>query len=402
MNMLTSKFKSTKPQRQDDDSETASLMAREDGNAPTHSSSGRDQSHQQQSRQFQHQQSRQFQQSSSGGGRGRQNSSPTQTSAKSKGGARLILLAVSLLVNVMLLMQILTWKDFTHTLEFTSAEATAARSSSPGDCADKSRRDDDNKVYGLAHIAKTAGTEINGELANHFERVCGNKGYSYDAYTTNERFRRSNANSTKGSQGDVFDNMLNPGGNGFNRGSLPQWFMREIGFEDCDYVALETQSPKDWKYVAQRWPLELHVPCRDSLDHLMSQCNIKRFKFDCEASNLPAQIKKCFRFNRGRFGDYMVKSPNITLKCFNPIPVQPYVEYMGSILQRKRVESTYVHRDTNLPRDKDSECVWKKDAEFQDHLRKIMKKLFAYYNFCGHCMGSDNELALPSNNNNNN
>ena len=36
-------------------------------------------------------------------------------------------------------------------------------------------------VYGHVHMAKTAGTEINGELAMHFERVCGNKGYSYDA-----------------------------------------------------------------------------------------------------------------------------------------------------------------------------------------------------------------------------
>ena len=33
-----------------------------------------------------------------------------------------------------------------------------------------------DKIFGHVHIAKTAGTEINGELAAHFERVCGHKG----------------------------------------------------------------------------------------------------------------------------------------------------------------------------------------------------------------------------------
>jgi hypothetical protein len=32
------------------------------------------------------------------------------------------------------------------------------------------------KVIGHLHYAKTAGTEINGELAAHYERVCGHKG----------------------------------------------------------------------------------------------------------------------------------------------------------------------------------------------------------------------------------
>ncbi len=32
------------------------------------------------------------------------------------------------------------------------------------------------KIFGHVHIAKSAGTEINGELAAHYERVCGHKG----------------------------------------------------------------------------------------------------------------------------------------------------------------------------------------------------------------------------------
>ena len=37
-----------------------------------------------------------------------------------------------------------------------------------------------SQIFGHIHRAKTAGTEINGELASRFERICGHKGYSYD------------------------------------------------------------------------------------------------------------------------------------------------------------------------------------------------------------------------------
>ena len=42
-----------------------------------------------------------------------------------------------------------------------------------------------NKIFGHIHVAKTGGSSINVMLANKFERVCGHKGYSYDAYADN-------------------------------------------------------------------------------------------------------------------------------------------------------------------------------------------------------------------------
>ncbi len=44
-------------------------------------------------------------------------------------------------------------------------------------------------IYGHVHMAKTMGTTINGNLSMHYERICGHKGYSYDAYNTNEMVR---------------------------------------------------------------------------------------------------------------------------------------------------------------------------------------------------------------------
>ena len=42
-------------------------------------------------------------------------------------------------------------------------------------------------LFGHVHIAKTSGTSLNGNMSLHFERVCGNKGYSYNAYQSNPR-----------------------------------------------------------------------------------------------------------------------------------------------------------------------------------------------------------------------
>lgn len=276
-----------------------------------------------------------------------------------------------------------------------------------------------HQVYGLLHMAKTGGTEINGQLANHFERVCGNKGYSYDALQTNSRFYNkklqqqlqveANDPPKQGKRkrqkqmllyemdmGDVISQVKAR----HNRGNIPRNIMVEIGFDDCDYVALETVRPSEWtEYVAQQWPLELHVPCRDALDHLMSSCNHQGKTFNCDASddaNLAQQVRTCVnpRLTNTRFKPWLAEHPNITLQCFQPFPVSSYVNYMGRILQRKRVESTYVHRESNPPRNRTNECIWTATETFQDAVRQQLKKQFPCYRFCEECMGSVNELRL--------
>ena len=46
-------------------------------------------------------------------------------------------------------------------------------------------------LYVHIHMAKTAGSFVNGALALKYERVCGKKGYSYDAYQANLRYSRN-------------------------------------------------------------------------------------------------------------------------------------------------------------------------------------------------------------------
>ena len=90
-------------------------------------------------------------------------------------------------------------------------------------------------------MAKTAGTEINAALSLKCERVCGHKGYSYDATQTNERWKnwkssRSGANlHTTYQAGDAYSRLDSQ----YSRARVPFEVMTEIGFDDCDYISLE-------------------------------------------------------------------------------------------------------------------------------------------------------------------
>jgi hypothetical protein len=253
---------------------------------------------------------------------------------------------------------------------------------------DYNTRPDVAVVYGHVHVAKTAGTEINGELASHFERVCGHKGYSYDAYKFNKRVKASGESANlKHASKDMISKQYKD----FNRGRVPLQVMQEIGFEDCDYISLEAPWKKWTRF--KEWPsLELHVPCRDPLSHLMSQCSHKSRHFNCAAEDLANEISKCWVI-AGRFSRALGKQNNTDLKCFNPIPMEPYLEYMSERLQSKRIESTYVHRDSNKPHDKDGECIWN-DPDVADQVRNILLDEYDYYAWCEECLGSQDDLLV--------
>ena len=60
---------------------------------------------------------------------------------------------------------------------------------------------------------------------------------------------------------------------------------------------------------------------------------------------------------------------------------------MSTKLQRKRVENEYVHRETNLPRNKTDECLLQQ-PDVAAKVRDILLTEFEYYNFCDTCMSS--------------
>jgi len=244
-------------------------------------------------------------------------------------------------------------------------------------------------VFGHLHMAKTAGSEINGLLASRFERVCGNKGYSYDAYQFNKRGEIIGGNHTvKESTGDLVNKQIK----GHNRGRVPLHIMHEIGFEDCDYISLETEW-KQWSEISKTIEnnIELHIPCREPISHLMSMCNHRKIKFNC-TGNPDKEVGKCL-IGFDRFSDALIRDVKLDLKCFNPIPIDPYIQYMGDRLQQKRKENRYIHRDTNGFRNKDKECIWK-IPEIERKVRDILVKNNRFFHFCDVCMGTEKELLL--------
>lgn len=259
-----------------------------------------------------------------------------------------------------------------------------------------------SKIFGHIHMAKTAGTELNGILASTFERICGHKGYSYDYYQYNERVRRTGKIDVDNYSGGK-DTLSGPSeGKGkywtsYNRGRVNPNTMREIGYENCDWISHEMKA-NYWQTFARDkklWPMEFHVPCRDPLEHLMSMCNHLNIQFDCHTTDFAKEIRRCdlelFRYDPvlHSYGD---------VKCFDPLPVENYVTYMSQGLQPRRIQVPHVHRTSNERRNKTGECIWKpENAAVATTVKQILLKKYPYYDFCDRCMGSENDLLTNTN-----
>ena len=75
---------------------------------------------------------------------------------------------------------------------------------------------------GMMERREQAGTT----LAVYFDKVCGHKGYSYDAVQSLDRRGKKDLFSTKYP--------------GFSRRRVPLKVMAEIGYENCDWISQET------------------------------------------------------------------------------------------------------------------------------------------------------------------
>jgi len=244
--------------------------------------------------------------------------------------------------------------------------------------------------FGHIHMAKTAGTELNGMLASRFDGICGNKGYSFDYFQHNERVRSQNKTWTNGK---IIGDSVSISSRRYNRGRVPDSLMQERGFEECDYVSHETDHGFWATLGSNETPLEIHVPCREPIDHLLSMCNQKHKTFDCKGDKeaLTAQVKTCNVFVGMRFDSALESIPNLSLKCFPALPVERYIRYMSDFLQERRNRVDHVHRDTNVPRNRTIECLHSNETAAAA-VREILKEQFDYYRFCNDCLGSTKAL----------
>eukprot|EP00934_Nitzschia_sp_Nitz4_P009360 Nitzschia sp. Nitz4//scaffold28_size193895//129885//132995//NITZ4_001671-RA/size193895-snap-gene-0.346-mRNA-1//-1//CDS//3329546000//9350//frame0 len=271
-------------------------------------------------------------------------------------------------------------------------------------------------VFGLVHVAKTAGSYINSYLAAHFERVCGNKGYSYNSAANYRLVNHSVEASLSRNETPCLNFKCTYGKEEKNIKTRPR-DIKAIGFEDCDYIALERKWTA-WGEVAQelsKSPLldvddstkknnssdaasvqiELHIPCRDPIDHLLSQCNFKSKLFRCSANAKvwKSNVDACVIGQRRFKYEMWEKDPLLQVKCFSDTQVTSYLEYMSNILQPRRRKVDYVSLSTNRPRNKSQECLLS-DDDFASEVRAYMMERYPYYSWCQKCLaGPDNLLS---------
>mmetsp|Transcript_429 Transcript_429/g.567 ORF Transcript_429/g.567 Transcript_429/m.567 type:complete len:238 (+) Transcript_429:166-879(+) len=231
-------------------------------------------------------------------------------------------------------------------------------------------------------MARTAGSYLNGALALNYERVCGHKGYSYDAFQVNERYKKNPAHVD--SWGKHFKD--------YSRFRVPVHIMDEIGYEDCDWISNELGW--QWWNKFQSWKviLELHLPCRTPVDHMRSNCNAEELEINCQG-DLPGQIQKCMH-NYERFHPSLndsKKFPNFQLKCFNQSLLSTYVEYMGTKLQRKRVQSEFTYRPPDPPRKTKNRCLQTNETA-RSQINAYLTNKLDYFKFCDACLNSAQDL----------
>jgi hypothetical protein len=242
-------------------------------------------------------------------------------------------------------------------------------------------------MYGHLHMGKTGGTTLNLNVSTHYELACGHKGYSFDAARRNRKLALLASNPS---------NLFRP-----EFIKVPTHEIEEWGYAECDWISHEadweiwTRPWQIWNRVGENFlvPLELHVPCRDPVGHLMSMCRHYEKEFDCNTQDVGKEIKNCLSGLLSRFSPRLLTWPGIHLKCFNWSASfdGQYMDYIGTKLLRKRQVTPFVQVHTNKPRNASSECVWK-SALLQKRIMIYMLEEYAYYRFCAGCLGSTEDI----------
>ena len=212
------------------------------------------------------------------------------------------------------------------------------------------------------------GTTLNLNVSTHFELACGNKGYSFDAAMRNRLLASAHPSNASG--------LTLQEAKRYHALDESYEVMENRGWEDCDWISLEVE----WSFWTRfgnhqlvpfhrrlhhqpEVPLELHIPCRDPVDHLMSMLNhVGTPQFDCNATDVCEEVEtRLWNWNLSpeRFSMELQRFPNILLKCFDWKASYDgrYMDYIGSKLLRKRKTTPFVEVSTNKPRSRGKECV---------------------------------------------
>ena len=231
------------------------------------------------------------------------------------------------------------------------------------------------------HIAKTAGSTLNRNFSLFFENICGHKGYSYDALAVYNREMNDKP----------LQDLYSRTQGGYNRIRVPYQIMDEIGYESCQWISNEIAW--NWWQRFETWytPVELHIPCRAPLDHLMSIVNYVNKAFRCDdtwreqvdwiLTNMPG---------KDRFSMKLLQIPNVYVKCirYEDLINGQYFNSMVSKLSQRSLTRTIAKYRTNKDRHQENECIWK-NSTLGTEIHNYMITQYDYYEWCATCLAAD-------------
>jgi len=231
------------------------------------------------------------------------------------------------------------------------------------------------------HLAKTAGSTFNRIVARRYYGVCGHKGYTFaQKYKDEIRARTDSAHP------------------GYGLDRVHPARMVEWGWHNCALISHEAS----WKYLGNIandtvWYMDgpnmssaripqtkLLVPCRDPVDHLLSQCNYRRLNFTSltiTLGNCSSVIDRCkVAWNRY---DHRIVSYFDKVVLFKHNDFDSVIQHLDESLP-KRVfdldDSSNGFFRTNKDRSRENEFFTPQCPEGE--LREALLQAWSYYRLC--------------------
>lgn len=232
-----------------------------------------------------------------------------------------------------------------------------------------------------AHIAKTAGSTLNRFAARRYHATCGMKGMSFEQPFEYDFSKKMVFQEIHGTS----DRMR---------------LMQEWGLHNCGLISIE-QPHFSWAEITNSEAFEAQktavmIPCRDPIDHILSQCNFRNLSFtsiiegkggaEACANAMPQCQVAWVRYDHSMLATF----DKVVLFKYDDFP--GVERYLDDALPKRRLplregedgEFGFI-RTANRERDPEHERFTESCTE--DMLRNALLKHWSYYRLCDTFLG---------------
>jgi len=241
---------------------------------------------------------------------------------------------------------------------------------------------DTPEVFFHVHLAKTAGSTVNRAVARRYYGVCGHKGYSFSQNledtvrkTTDARFQ------------------------GFGLDRVHPSRMESWGFHNCALISHEIGADALMKMVRldtfQNVTKTGIIPCREPVDHLLSQCNMRHISVTnlvSKNSSCPEIISKC-ELGWVRYDDSLLNVFDRII-LFRYDDFGPLIARLDRTMPRRVIELAQAYNYmTSRPRNTAYEKLGMSCPI--STLREHLMRSWSYYRLCDNVLGKASYIELP-------